>query len=153
MRNARSNARGEPSNAWLGDGEKYAMLGLNLKSDQTGFADETLNADLTVLTQSAFKMPSHWREWLGSMRAEEVEDCDLFVVAKMKSKQVAVLDAENQQLQAKIWAFYRGLLLASRFSPAHKPVILTGVSEENEIGVRQIQDLDPPANCIFRGYP
>jgi hypothetical protein len=150
MRNTQNNA---PSNAWLGEGEKYAMLGLNLKSDQAGFAGEVLNADLTVLTQSTFKMPSHWREWLGSMRAEEVEECDLFVVAKMKSKQVAVLDGENQQLQAEVWAFYRGLLLASRFSPAHKPVILTGSREEGEIGVRQIQDLDPPANCIFRGYP
>jgi hypothetical protein len=71
----------------------------------------------------------------------------------MKSKQVAVLDGENQSLQAKVWAFYRGLLLASRFSPAHKPVILTGAREGCEIGVRQIQDLEPPANCIFRGCP
>jgi hypothetical protein len=80
MRNSGSDVRGDPSNAWLGEGEKYAMLGLNLKSDRAGFTDEELSADLTVLTQSAFKMPSHWREWLGSMRAEEVEECDLFVV-------------------------------------------------------------------------
>jgi hypothetical protein len=150
MRNTQTNA---PSNAWLGAGEKYAMLGLNLKSDQAGFADEALNADLRVLTQSAFKMPSHWREWLGSIRVGEVEACDLFVVAKMKSKQVGVLDGENQELQAKVWAFYRGLLLASRFSPAHKPVIFTGSREENEIGVRQIHDLDSPAPCAFRYYP
>jgi hypothetical protein len=71
----------------------------------------------------------------------------------VKSKQVGVLDGENQALQAKVWAFYRGLLLASRFSPAHTPVILTGAREENEIGVRQIQDIEAPANCIFRGYP
>lgn len=91
---------GDPSNTWLGEGEKYAMLGLNLKSDRTGFTDEELSGDLTVLTQSAFKMPSHWREWLGGMRAEEVEECDLFVVAKVKSKQGGVLDGENQTLQA-----------------------------------------------------
>jgi hypothetical protein len=141
------------SGAWLGDDEKYALLGLNIKSDQAGFADEELSPDLTALTQSAFKMPAHWREWLGSMRAEEVEECDLFIVAKMKSKQTAVLDGENQTLQAKVWAFYRGLLLASRFSTAHKPVVLTGAREESEIGVRQIQDLEAPASCIFRGYP
>jgi hypothetical protein len=62
MRNASSDMHGESANAWLGEGEKYAMLGLNLKSDPAGFVDEELSADLTVLTQSAFKMPSHWRE-------------------------------------------------------------------------------------------
>ncbi|SRR6266404_1761077 len=101
---------------WLGKGEKYALLGLNIKCDQAGFTDEQISPDLTVLTRSAFKMPSHWREWLGSIRAEEVEGCDLFILAKMKSKQIGVLDGENQALQAKVWAFYRGLLLASRFA-------------------------------------
>jgi hypothetical protein len=88
---------------WLGAGEKYALLGLNIKTDQAGFADEQLSADLSVLTGSAFKMPSHWRERLGSIRAEEVEDCDLFILSKMPSKQADVLDGENQVLQAKVW--------------------------------------------------
>jgi hypothetical protein len=144
---------GEKPETWLGEGEKYTLLGLNIKSDQAGFADEQLSPDLAVLSKSAFKMPSHWREWLGTIRAEEVEDCDLFILAKTKSKQVAVLDDENQELQAKVWAFYRGLLLVSRFAAAHKPVILTGARETDEIGVRQTQDLEAPADCIFRGYP
>jgi hypothetical protein len=144
---------GEKPETWLGEGEKYALLGLNIKSDRAGFSDEQVSPELAVVTQSAFKMPSHWREWLGTVRAEEVEDCDVFVLAKMQSKQAAVLDAENQELLAKVWAFYRGLLLVSRFAAAHKPVILTGARETDEIGVRQIQDLEAPADCIFRGYP
>jgi hypothetical protein len=98
-------------------------------------------------------MPSHWREWLGTIRAEQMEDCDFFVLAKMQSRQAGVLDSENQELLAKVWAFYRGLLLVSRFAAAHKPVILTGARETDEIGVRQTQDLEAPADCIFRGYP
>jgi hypothetical protein len=141
------------SEAWLAEGEKYALLGLNLKSDQARFSDEQISRDLAVLTRSAFKMPSHWRDWLGSIRAEEVEDCDLFILTKMSSKQTGVLDGENQALQAKVWAFYRGLLLVSRFSVAHKPVILTGSREADEIGVRQTHDLEAPVSCIFRGYP
>lgn len=80
----------EQSATWLGDGEKYALLGLNLKSDQAGFVDEQLSPELAVLTRAAFKMPSHWRDWLGSIRAEEVEDCDLFILSKLKSKQPGV---------------------------------------------------------------
>jgi hypothetical protein len=145
--------REQNSEAWLSDGEKYALLGLNLKSDQAGFVDEQLSPELAVLTRAAFKMPSHWREWLGSIRAEEVEDCDLFILSKLKSKQPGVLDGENQTLQARVWSFYRGLLLTSRFAPAHKPVVLTGSREDNEIGARQIQDLEAPVSCVFRGYP
>src|SRR5437016_6045170 len=143
----------QDSQGWVSDGEKYALLGLNLKGDKSGFADEQISPDLAVLTRAAFKMPAHWREWLGSIRAEEVEDCDLFVLTRLKSKQAAVLDGENQVLQARVWSFYRGLLLTSRFAAAHKPVILTGAREYNEIGVRQTQDLETPAECVFRGYP
>jgi hypothetical protein len=143
----------QDSDTWLGEGEKYALLGLNLKSDQAGFADEQLSAELAVLTRAAFKMPAHWREWLGSIRAEEVEDCDFFILSKLESKQTGVLDGENQALMSRVWSFYRGLLLTSRFATAHKPVILTGSREDNEIGVRQTQDLEMAAECVFRGYP
>jgi hypothetical protein len=141
------------SQNWVGDDEKYALLGLNIKSDQAGFADEQISLELAVLTRAAFKMPIHWREWLGSIRAEEVEDCNLFILSKLKSKQSGVLDGESQGLQARVWNFYRGLLLTSRFTTAHKPVILTGSRDDNEIGVRQTQDLEAPADCVFRGYP
>ncbi|AZO44952.1 hypothetical protein EJ076_29545 [Mesorhizobium sp. M7D.F.Ca.US.005.01.1.1] len=143
----------ENTQNWICDGEKYALLGLNIKADEAGFADEQISPELAVVTKAAFKVPAHWREWLGSIRAEEVEDCDVFILSRLISKQSGVLDAENQALQAKVWSFYRGLLLTSRFATAHKPVILTGSREENEIGVRQTQDLDAPVSCVFRGYP
>src|SRR5258707_4323083 len=94
------------SGAWLGDGEKYALLGLNIKSDQTGFADEQISPELAFLTRSVFKIPSHWRDWLGSIRAEEVEDCHLFILSKMKSQQAGVLDGENHALQALVLRYY-----------------------------------------------
>ncbi len=143
----------QTSQSWVGDNEKYALLGLNIKGAETGFADEQISPELAVLTRAAFKMPAHWREWLGSIRAEEVEDCDLFILSKLDSKQPGVLDGENQTLQARVWNFYRGLLLTSTFATAHKPVILTGSREGDEIGVRQTQDLESPAPSIFRPYP
>jgi hypothetical protein len=98
-------------------------------------------------------MPAHWREWLGTIRAEEVEDCDLFILSKCRSRQAAVLDGENQMLQLRVRRFYVGLLLTSTFATAHKPVILTGSREDEEIGVRQTQDLDSPVPNDFRPYP
>lgn len=95
------------SEEWLGEGEKYALLGLNLKSDQAGFFEEPLSPELTVLTSARFKMPAHWREWLGSNRAEEIEDCNLFILSKLNSKQPGVLDGENQTLQRRVRNFLR----------------------------------------------
>lgn len=143
----------ENTQNWIATGEKYALLGLNIKADEAGFADEHISPELAVVPRAAFKMPAHWREWLGSIRAEEVEDCDLFILSKLVSKRPDVLDGENQALQAKVWGFYRALLLTSRFATAHKPVILTGSREDSEIDVRQTQDLETPASCVFRGYP
>jgi hypothetical protein len=144
---------GQNFESWLGEGEKYALLGLNIRTDQTGFVSEQISPELAVLTQSSLKMPAHWRKWLGSIRAEEVEDCDLFLLTKLQSTQPSVLDGENQLLVARVWNFYRGLLLTSRFAAAHRPVILTGSREDDEVGVRQAHDLESPVGCIFRFYP
>lgn len=143
----------ENTQNWIDADEKYALLGLNIKADEAGFADEQISPELAVVTRTAFKMPVHWREWLGSTRTEEVEDCNLFILSKLKSKQPGVLDGENQALQAQVGRFYNGLLITSRFATAHKPVILTGSREDNGIGVLQAQDLELPTACIFRGYP
>jgi hypothetical protein len=141
------------SQNWIDDGEKYALLGMSLKYDERTITTGSLGPKLAILTRAAFKMPAHWRGWLGTIRAEEVEDCNLFILTKCKSRQPAVLDGENQTLQRRVHNFYIGLLLASTFATAHKPVILTGSREDEEIGVRQTQDLDSPVPNDFRSYP
>jgi hypothetical protein len=96
-----------------------------------------------VLADTKFDIPPHWREWLGTIRAEEVEHCNLLLISKMASSRPSVLDHENQTLQQRVLNFYVGLLLASRFAPAHKPVMLSGARRDGEIDIRQQHDLDP----------
>ncbi|MGY3078867.1 hypothetical protein ACVWZZ_005275 [Bradyrhizobium sp. LM6.10] len=143
----------QKSGTWLENGEKFALLGLSLKDDEAGFSEGPLSPELSVLIGAKFKMPTHWREWLGSIRAEEVDDCNLFILSKLKSKQPDVLDGESQTLQRRVWNFYIGLLLTCPFATAHKPVIVTGSREDDGIGVRQAQDLELPVPRIFRPYP
>jgi hypothetical protein len=96
-------------------------------------------------------------DWLAvrqpAIRAEEVEGCNLFLLSKLLSSTPDVLDAENETLKQRVWNFYVGLLLASTFAPAHRPVILTGSRRGGEIDIRQQQDLDSPFPCQFRPYP
>src|SRR5450755_778548 len=111
---------------WIADGEKYALLGLSVKVTDPGIAALDLSPHFQFIGGNDFTIPDEWRGWLGSIRVEEVEACDLFIAAKLKSATPEVLDGENNQLTYRIWGFYRGLLLASTFAAAHKPVILTG---------------------------
>ena len=138
------------SAVWIEDGEKYALVGLNVKIDGH-ITPGKIAPNLWVLADTPFNVPPHWQEWLGSIRAREVEDCNLFLLSKLASLTPDVLDDENQKLQQRVSNFYVGLLLASTFAPAHKPVMLTGSRRDGEIDIRQQQDFDSPVPCLFRG--
>ncbi|HEY1928276.1 MAG TPA: hypothetical protein VGG92_12495 [Caulobacteraceae bacterium] len=138
--------------AWLSDGEKYALVGLSLKVDgniRTG----KVAPSLWLLEGAGFAMPTQWLEWLGSIRAGEVQDCNIFLISKTTSLSPAVLDAESQRLMRQVSNFYTGLMLACRFAPAHRPVMLTGARIDGEYDVRQQQDFNYPVPCVFRSYP
>ena len=83
---------------WIKVGEKYALVGLNVKIDEQ-LPLERITPNLWVLADTTFDVPPHWQEWLGSIRAREVENCNLFLLSKLASHTADVLDAENQQLQ------------------------------------------------------
>ncbi len=132
----------EESLMWIEDGEKYALVGLEVTIAKH-FPLGRITRNLWVFTNTAFDVPSHWQEWLGGTRTREVKGCNLFLLpSKLASVTPDVLDAENQKLQRRVWEFYVGLLLASTFAPAHRPVVLTGSKRDGEIGVRQQQDLN-----------
>jgi hypothetical protein len=137
---------------WIDDGEKYALVGLTVKFEGN-LPPGKVTANLSALADTTFSVPANWREWLGSIRVGEVEDCNLFLLSKVASATPDVLDGENQTLQRRVWNFYVGLLLASPFAPAHKPVMLTGSRRGGEIGLRQQQDFESPIPCLFRPYP
>ena len=137
---------------WIVDGEKYALVGLEVAFDGPP-PPEKIAPNLWALTGSTFEVPLHWREWLGSIRADRVADINLFLVSKLASETPGVLDGENQSLQQRAWHFYVGLLLSKMFSPSHRPVMLTGGRRAREIGVRQQMDLDLPVPQVFRPPP
>jgi hypothetical protein len=136
----------------IDDGDKYALVGLSIKLERD-IAQGEVAPGLIALTDARFEIPAHWREWLGSIRAREVEDCDLFLLSKLRSAAPDVLDGENETLLQRVRHFYVGLLLSSTFAAAHKPVILTGSRRGDELGLRQQQDLEPPIPRVFRPYP
>jgi hypothetical protein len=52
-----------------------------------------------AFADARFDMPTHWREWLGTIRTEEVEQSNLFLLSKMLSQVPEVVDAETTELK------------------------------------------------------
>jgi hypothetical protein len=144
--------RDENSITWIEDGEKYGLVGLKVKLEGH-LPPGKISPNLWVLADTKFNVRPSWREWLGSIRVEEVEDCNLFLLSKLPSETPGVLDAESNAVQQRAWTFYVGLLLASTFAPAHRPVLLTGSRKGGEIDIRRQQDFDSPIPGVIRPYP
>src|ERR1700730_10801175 len=140
------------SASWIDDGEKYAVIALSVKLDGPVPLQE-MTPRHWVFEDARFDMPAHWREWLGTIRTEEVEDSNLFLLSKMRSQAPEIVDAETVELKRYAGHFYVGLLLASLFAPAHKPVMLAGYRQNGEINVRSQDDYDPAIPSMVRHYP
>ena len=136
---------------WINDGEKYGLIGLNLKLEGE-IPSGPIAPDLWISTDP-FRLPAHWQEWLGTIRTQAIEACNLFLISKVVSASPEILNTENSELEARVWRFYVALLLASRFSPAQEPVLLTGSACKGAISVQQERTLEVPVPRLFRRYP
>lgn len=137
---------------WIADGDKYALIGLEVKFDED-LPLTQLTPNHWAMADPRFSIPEHWRGWLGSMRTEELESCNLFLISKMASTAPDVLDGENQILSRCVSHFYTGLLLSSIFAPSHRPVLLTGSRRDGQTGIRSQSDFETPIPHSIRHYP
>ena len=91
-----------------------------------------------ALPGGGFKLPAHWREWIGTIESEQIENrTGLLLLAKCASDRPDVLDAENQRLQRRSQWLYWGLLASGRHWVEGAAIQLTGAYAGNEVSVRQ----------------
>jgi hypothetical protein len=140
------------SASWIDDGQKYAVVALSVKLDDPVPLQE-MTPNHWAFGDAQFDMPTHWREWLGTIRTKEVEESNLFLLSRMRSQVPEVDDAETAKLKRHAGHFYAGLMLASPFAPAHKPVMLAGYRYQAEINVRSQDNFDPAIPSMVRRYP
>jgi hypothetical protein len=91
---------------------------------------------LYALPEQKIVLPKHWREWLGSIRCDEVEEAPLLLLAKIASRRPGVLDDENDQLSRTIQNWMWGLYATVPLSFERQPFIVTGTNVDGEIDVR-----------------
>ncbi|WP_373413551.1 hypothetical protein [Ensifer aridi] len=140
------------SASWIDDGEKYAVIAISVKTDDR-VPLQKLTPHHWAFADAPFDMPEHWRKWLGTIRTKEVEDSNLFLLSKMRSQAPEIIDSETVELKRHAGHFYAGLLLASPFAPAYKPVMLAGYCQNAEINIRSQDEYDPAIPSMVRHYP
>ncbi|PZR92594.1 MAG: hypothetical protein DLM68_01980 [Hyphomicrobiales bacterium] len=103
------------------DGEKYAMIAFRTHSS-VDMQPTEMASGIWVSSTPMITMDAHWNEWLGSIRIEQIRDCNLFLLAKAKAAAPSILDSENRTLEKSIYKYYCGLVLADRFGAFQDPV-------------------------------
>ena len=128
------------------DGEKYALIAVQTRSSVDVHPTE-MAPGFWVSSTPMISIDAHWKEWLGSIRIEEIHNCNLFLMVKAKAGAPSVLDEENTRLENSVWQSYCGLLLADRFGVGQDPVQMTGARVRTDISVRRVRSLDAPIHA------
>jgi hypothetical protein len=95
------------------DGAKYALIALDAASRVARLVD--LGEGFAVVPHGSFELPGHWKEWLGSLKARDVEKAPLLLVAQKRSSTPDVLDGDSDGLLRRVDALYWALLASGRF--------------------------------------
>ena len=137
----------QPLPDWIDEGEKFALLGLPVRL-APDLGRVNLSGKLTVLPNPDFGLPDHWREWLGTLRVEDVAECSLFLLAKASSDSLGVLNDENQRLSRAVGDWFTGLTLTNKFEASGSIFIANGSCHNSQIDVREFRPIDPPRSSV-----
>ncbi len=111
-----------------------------------------LGENLYLSPTIPFKVTAWWREQLGAIEGEEIENSDLFLVATMHSNDPKILDDENDQIVDKCRNLFFAFLRSGYTHVESSPKLVTGSSEENVATFRSISGIDHP-RCIMGTVP
>jgi hypothetical protein len=124
--------------------EKFAFMAVTTAIEDT-IADISLDDTIRVVTKLPLPLDDEWRGWIGSLRAEHLEeDCNLFLYASLISQTAAVLDGENQELSCQVARLFEALTFTGPYLFHGAPVRATGARDQFHTSLRQIGDIGTP---------
>jgi hypothetical protein len=131
----------------IADGEKYAIIALpRLPLDGQNVPQSMeLAPGLSFARRFPFDLEPHWREWIGTVRADQLTKASLILIAKSPSVTPDVLDGENERLIGLVGRFYQGLQIAVPIWADGDVMRLTGANRGGHVDVRQISSINPPS--------
>lgn len=89
-----------------------------------------------------FAIDEHWREWLGTVKVENLTRTSLALFAHAKSDRPEILDNENETLVNITTNLFYGLLMTNVLHHDNI-IVLSGANIGQGASVRQVSDLQP----------
>jgi hypothetical protein len=100
-----------------------------------------LGDGLWVVFEPPFQLDGAWREWLGSIEADRLRQCNVALLAISPSDRPQVLDDENFRLRVRAHSLFYALFMVEIFR--HEGgIILDGANVDGRVEVRQIARLE-----------
>jgi hypothetical protein len=90
-----------------------------------------------VLPNAAGILDEQWRQWLGELRTNDVEQANLIFLRHVHSAEPNVLDHENERLTQEVSDIF-GLLQFTGTPSYMRAMFLTGTVEADRLNIRQI---------------
>jgi hypothetical protein len=121
---------------------KFACLALSRVNIDRELEDPLdLGGGSWAIFGAPVELDSNWREWLGSIRAEEFSACNLSFCALASSTVPGILDNENQSLIQMVSSFFYALLMAKVFH-YEGGLVMSGAQVDGRLSIRSISNLD-----------
>jgi len=122
--------------------EKFATLALkNISTEYFAKALELdLGGGLLVINTPPVDIGATWTQWIGTIRAREIERANLWIIAKSTSVTPHILDQENEDLKSDVWHLFLGLLMLG--TPEYESgYLLAGTHAAGEQQIRQYSEV------------
>lgn len=125
-------------------GYKFAAIGIETNSVESGLPDtQSIARDLWVCRLPPALLPKHWRGWLGSIRTEQLEAADLWLLTMKQSEHPGIADHDTLALGRRLSVAYYALLLLIENIQHERGMQLSGANADGDPTVSGVQDCAP----------
>ncbi len=121
---------------------KFTCVALeNVSVDRTLRDPIDLGDGIWILFEPPFPLDHAWREWLGSIRAQNYERTNLALIAHAHSARPVVLDHANEALRQPVLSLCYALFLIDVFHH-DGGLIISGANVDGTVNIRQVAHLE-----------
>lgn len=126
-------------------GRKFARILLHTHVPE-GLMREDGGTGFSIGPAPACGLDASWATWLGSIRVEQLAQCNLVIQAELPSGTPDILDHESELVERMAHTGFMGLLLAKNFVAFTSPTLLVGGQWSGASSVRQVASLPKPVH-------
>lgn len=118
--------------------DKYGLLVISgLFHEMPEKFESILPPDVRITADLDLPEADHWKEWIGTIGWEEIEEAELYLLKRLPSKTPDILDNENDGLIKDLRYWWNLLKIVGSFRADGRPIFLTGAYRTTGLDIRQ----------------